>query len=139
MKGVIVGLSKKFYLFLPIAVFTIFIVSGIPTRVESIHLSDQKDAATGIALTCAALIEGCSRNPSLCGLTDPVESVLLIDLYNEAVVEIKSLDLEPSPDDLATANGIIYAGLITALARNPTSQEGLEAIAANCQADIGSL
>ncbi len=139
MKGVLIALSRKLYLFLPIAVFTVFVVSSISTRAESSHISVQEDAATGIALTCAALLEGCARQPALCGLTETPESELLIDIYNDAADDIKSLNLESSPDDIATAKGIIHAALITAVARQPELQEELQDITASCNDDIESL
>ena len=109
------------------------------TRVESRGEVEQVDAATAIANVCSALLEGCGRSPALCGLTDNPESTKIIDLYNEAVGDIKALNLESSPNDLALAKGIIRAALITAVARNLSVQAGLEQIEAMCNEDIDAL
>ena len=139
MIEVMAGISKRLCLFLSILVFTVLIISSMPNRVESIHNEEQEDAATGIALTCAALLEGCARQPEACGLGEIPPSGLLIDLYNDAVDDIKSLNLESSPDDIASAKGIIYADLITAVARQPELEEELRGLSDLCNNDIESL
>lgn len=100
----------------------------------------QEDAATAIATICAALIEGCARQPGICGLVDgPDASTLLVDVYNDSVSGILALNLESNPDDIAIARGIMKAALITSVARQPEFIEELESIEALCLQDIDSL
>lgn len=108
-------------------------------RVESIGTVDQKDAATAIATVCAALLEGCTRTPQNCGLSDTPESTILVDIYEDAVGDIMALNLESFPDDIALAKGMISAALLTGAARQPELQGDLEQIAAMCNEDIDAL
>jgi len=108
-------------------------------RVESIGAVDQKDAATAIANVCAALIEGCGRNPPVYGFPDDVDNSIPVNIYNETVSDIMALNLETFPDDIALAKGIISAALITAVARNSSAQALVEQIKAICDEDIDAL
>ena len=98
----------------------------------------QEDAATAIATICAALLENCARQPSLCDLTDPANMVL-INLYGDGVEDIMALNLESNPDDIAIARGITRAALIIGVGRQPELKEDLEDIEAICLQDIDSL
>jgi len=109
-----------------------------PVTQGQIRQVSQEDAATAIATTCAALLESCARQPSLCDLTDPANMVL-IDLYGDAVEDIMALNLESNPDDIAIARGITRAALILGVGRQPSLKGDLENIEAICLQDIDSL
>jgi F0F1-type ATP synthase membrane subunit c/vacuolar-type H+-ATPase subunit K len=136
MASLMRGSLNKLFLALSFILLVSFVGAE---RVESIGGADQKDAATAIANVCAALIEGCGRNPSVCGLPDDLDTSIPVNIYHETVSDIMALNLEAFPDDIALAKGIISAAYIFALARNPSIQAGLEQIKAICNEDIDAL
>ncbi len=94
-------------------------------------LIPQEGPARGIALACAAALEGIGRNPD-------ADEVILEELSG-AVSAIKALGTRVSRGEVGEASGMISAALIANVARQPEAQEELEALASDCIADVRSL
>jgi F0F1-type ATP synthase membrane subunit c/vacuolar-type H+-ATPase subunit K len=94
-------------------------------------LITQEGPARGIALACAAALEGIARNPD-------ADEVILEELSG-AVSAIKALRTRVSRGEVGEASGIIAAALIANVARQPSAQEELEDLASDCIADLRSL
>ncbi len=138
MKSMMTKSFNKLFFLISLVVLMGLTVGSIDTT-EGASKVKQEDAPTAIATTCSALIESCARQPTLCGIDDTPTSTLLIDLYSEAVEDILALNIEPDPDDIALARGIIKAALITSVARQPEFQEDLMELEALCNQDIDAL
>ena len=91
----------------------------------------QEGPARGIALACAAAMEGIARNPSA------EEDIL--EALSDGVDAIKGLRTRVSRGEAGEAFGIIAAALIANVARQPEVREDLEDLASNCIADVRSL
>jgi F0F1-type ATP synthase membrane subunit c/vacuolar-type H+-ATPase subunit K len=91
----------------------------------------QDNVAVALAHACGALLESVARNPSL--------SNQLMDIYDDHVAEVMSMNLPDQNPDVAEAKGIIAAAFILAYARNPSQVQTFKNYADMCEADINSL